>query len=251
MQPLSALFLLSTLTVGLVSARSNDTEPIPVPSIGPWLYKGCANEVPPLGRTLNGPSVSGNITAESCAMFCTNQDYPLAGLEYGVECYCGYSLQNGATYNQDGCNMPCFAKPSEVCGGVDRLTVYENKDFVFPKIVQEYDGYKTLGCHTEGITERTLAEYSFVDPEMTVPLCVDTCNSKGYKYAGVEYSTECYCANTISNQTTKVPDDQCNFKCAGDKKTFCGGSDRLVVYADSAKVNEYTEPRLAKRFYRY
>lgn len=85
MQPLSTLFFLSALAVGLVSAQSNETEPIPVPSIGPWLYKGCANEVPPLGRTLNGPSVSGNITAESCAMFCTNQDYPLAGLEYGVE----------------------------------------------------------------------------------------------------------------------------------------------------------------------
>lgn len=79
---LSVLFLaIATTALGLV-IRDDPKNPVPV--IGPWSYTGCANETP-LGRTLNGPSTSGNMTAEVCVTFCTNQDYGLAGLEYGHE----------------------------------------------------------------------------------------------------------------------------------------------------------------------
>lgn len=86
MVPPSTIAFLVTFVLGLSRAQEKDLARIP--AIGPWIYSGCANETP-AGRTLNGPSISGNMTAERCLTFCTNQDYPLAGLEYGNE-YCTF-----------------------------------------------------------------------------------------------------------------------------------------------------------------
>ncbi|KAF8241858.1 WSC-domain-containing protein [Wilcoxina mikolae CBS 423.85] len=174
------------------------------------------------------------MTVEKCVTFCTNQDYPLAGLEYGNECFCGIELQNNATYGQSGCDMDCTGNPLQVCGGPNRLTVYENSDYISPEIISIVGNWSSLGCYAEGKTERALSAYVITDPAMTVPLCVNSCASKGYSLAGVEYAVECYCDNyAVLNKTISVPNEECWMKCAGDKKTFCGGPDRLVIYSQS------------------
>jgi hypothetical protein len=130
--------------------------------------------------------------------------------------------------------MACSGESSQVCGGADRLTVYEDKGFIQPHIVASVGPYNSKGCFTEGTTERALQGYSFADPEMDPTLCVTTCQSMNFAFAGVEYGEECYCGNALSNQTSAAPASECSMTCKGDKKAFCGAGNRLVVYEKSA-----------------
>ena len=150
-------------------------------------------------------------------------------------CYCGNELQNNAGFNQTGCSMPCSGDASKVCGGANRLSVYTNKEFFYPTVREVHGNYVSLGCFKEGKTERALGGLAFRDPAMTPELCINGCEQQGFGFAGVEYATECYCSNLPSNQTMHAPIGECNMLCAGNKKTFCGGSDRLIVYSDLTK----------------
>jgi hypothetical protein len=77
----TALFIACFLILGISNAQE---DPTPILEVGVWDYAGCADETP-VGRTLDGPSISGNMTIEKCLDYCTSQDYGLAGLEYGNE----------------------------------------------------------------------------------------------------------------------------------------------------------------------
>lgn len=46
-------------------------------------------------------------------------------------------------------------------------------------------GYTSKGCYPDSTT-RVLAAYSFVDQNLTIKKCLDTCKSRGYSIAGVE-----------------------------------------------------------------
>ncbi|OCK74591.1 WSC-domain-containing protein, partial [Lepidopterella palustris CBS 459.81] len=66
------------------------------------------------------------MTIETCLTACGNELYPLAGLEYYGECYCGYMLQGGSAQVADSnCAAPCNGNPSEICGGGGYLNLYE------------------------------------------------------------------------------------------------------------------------------
>jgi hypothetical protein len=84
---------------------------------------------------------------------------------------------------------------------------------------------------------------------MTVETCQDFCTSKGFSYAGTEYSTECCalsffvlrlamifnnvylldCGNTLPDLAA-ASDTDCTYTCSGNTTEICGGSDRLSVY---------------------
>lgn len=67
---------------------------------------------------------------------------------------------------------------------------------------------------------------------MSVSNCVAACQGAGYSLAGVEYSGECYCDNTISNGGTLAPEgvSGCSMLCNGNFSEYCGGPSRLDVY---------------------
>ena len=62
--------------------------------IGSWKYIGCQSEIQ--GRILRGASYSENkkMTIESCMDYCTKNNFGLAGLEYGEQCYCANVVSN-------------------------------------------------------------------------------------------------------------------------------------------------------------
>ncbi|XWW92620.1 hypothetical protein V2A60_000545 [Cordyceps javanica] len=70
---------------------------------------------------------------------------------------------------------------------------------------------------------------------MTVPACLRFCQDGDtkYRYAGVEWSRECWCAQSISGIAQKLDDAECNFPCAGNKTQACGGQLKLNVYRTS------------------
>ncbi|OAA82119.1 Carbohydrate-binding WSC [Akanthomyces lecanii RCEF 1005] len=117
-----------------------------------------------------------------------------------------------------------------------------------PQQVQVYTDdthkYTYHGCYNE----TTLAEGSAgtralaggssdVQPDtMTVPACLAFCQSGDtkYRYAGVEWSRECWCAENIAGIAQKLDDKECNFPCAGNKTQACGGQLKLNVYRMSS-----------------
>ncbi|EQK98802.1 hypothetical protein G6O67_001524 [Ophiocordyceps sinensis] len=68
--------------------------------------------------------------------------------------------------------------------------------------------------------------------QMTVPLCLGFCANgrTQYRYAGLEWSRECWCSQTLSGISAKLDDARCDFPCEGDQDTSCGGSLKLAVY---------------------
>ena len=68
---------------------------------------------------------------------------------------------------------------------------------------------------------------------MTVALCTSACKSGGYTYAGVEYSGECYCGNSITAPGAPATDG-CNMLCNGNQTEYCGGPNRLDLYKAGA-----------------
>ena len=61
--------------------------------------------------------------------------------------------------------------------------------------------------------------------------CVRKCKGYGYAYAGVQYGSQCFCANTPPPTNTIVDKTECNMQCSGDWQEKCGGSWRMNVYA--------------------
>ena len=75
------------------------------------------------------------MTGEKCVDFCAKSNYTLAGLEYGIQCFCARNFTGNFTddnpapkLDKDQCSMTCAGNDDEVCGGFYKLTVYENRD---------------------------------------------------------------------------------------------------------------------------
>jgi hypothetical protein len=63
---------------------------------------------------------------------------------------------------------------------------------------------------------------------MTIELCLNACQAQSYTFAGLEYSDECYCGNTVP--PTLATDGRCNMVCDGNNEEICGGPNGLTVY---------------------
>lgn len=224
-------FVTSSTASGTVTSSST-----PTPTSRPeFEYLGCVNEGTN-GRALSKDSTAGStLTIESCQDYCTGKGYPLSGMEYSTECYCGSHLENGAVIGgSTQCVMACGGNTNEICGGPGALSVYNNTAILPPKspaIVPNVDNYYSQGCYTEGVNERALAGSAIAASNMTVATCINFCKGLGFKYAGNEYSTECYCGASIATTAAKVADSDCNMLCGGDAYAYCGGPGRLNMYA--------------------
>jgi hypothetical protein len=72
---------------------------------------------------------------------------------------------------------------------------------------------------------------------MTLENCAAFC--AGYKYFGAEYSTECYCGNTLAPSSANASSlDECSMPCSGNPYEYCGGPNRLELYS----TDNYTAP---------
>ncbi|KAL5895794.1 hypothetical protein ACKVWM_001011 [Pyricularia oryzae] len=70
--------------------------------------------------------------------------------------------------------------------------------------------------------------------------CLDMCKNAGYKLAGTEDGTECYCGNYVYNSYL-IDDSRCSTPCSGDSTASCGGPWALAIYSPDGKV-EVKEP---------
>ncbi|KAK7924877.1 WSC domain-containing protein [Apiospora marii] len=97
---------------------------------GTWTYIGCYNDNANNERTLPWAlHYPGTNTATQCLWQCAQFGYPIAGLEYGEECYCGdpedLNAPGVAKQVESSCNIPCAGNASAICGGGSRLSTYQ------------------------------------------------------------------------------------------------------------------------------
>ncbi|KAF2254450.1 WSC-domain-containing protein [Trematosphaeria pertusa] len=189
----SALLLLSSATLSI--AQSLVTPESPYTN---WTYTGCYTDSV-AARTLKGGGYgSGSLTNSQCVEYCATRGFYYAGSEYSTECYCGNSIQNGATQTTGSdCNMACGGNATEACGGPNRLTMFNTTipaGPVGPFVNPGVNGFRSMGCYTDNGGARTLTVGMATaggPGSLTVALCTSTCASEGYMYAGVEYAQEC------------------------------------------------------------
>lgn len=62
---------------------------------------------------------------DTCQEACDSQGHTFAGLENGIECYCGDSLVGSVPAPASECNKPCSWNTEQLCGGVNRVDVYQ------------------------------------------------------------------------------------------------------------------------------
>jgi hypothetical protein len=184
-----------------------------------WMPMGCYTDKTNARTLKNGIAVQGgaaNMTNDNCQKACYNAGYSIAGTEYSQECYCSNAFENGGSLAPDGdttCNMACNGDKTQVCGGPDRLTVYQyagvtppttptnpqnpqqpapaNPAFtpVFPNNLPS--GWNYSGCWVDNKYGRIL--YQQPDQgKITVESCISQCISVGKPIAGMEYSVSIF-----------------------------------------------------------
>src|ERR1700722_15586267 len=97
--------------------------------------------------------------------------------------------------------------------------------------VSSYNRYE--GCFRDS-SNRVLSGYSTYSPSLTTETCIQICRNHDFAYAGVEYSTDCFCGNTLP--ATLIDETFCNATCAGVATERCGGTWAIGIY----NTTEYT-----------
>src|SRR2546423_1347207 len=94
--------------------------------------------------------------------------FPVAGMEYGGECYCGTKLENVGPNGGEcslKCDVPCIGDGSQFCGGDWTLSVYERNNITTPVQVSYWtkttESTTISTTITTGCVLETCSQYNF------------------------------------------------------------------------------------------
>ncbi|KAL1123452.1 hypothetical protein AAG570_002532 [Ranatra chinensis] len=65
--------------------------------------------------------------------------------------------------------------------------------------------------------------------KLTPGLCAQYCELRSYRFAGLQYRTQCFCGNHIENGQPAAAKD-CHYSCPGDSSAKCGGDSEEYTY---------------------
>jgi len=119
-----------------------------------WKYDGCwVDNVN--GRIMGNEQPDNQaLTVESCVNTCIGLGFTVAGIEYGVQCFCDIEITNGGALatNQADCNLPCPGNAAEMCGAGNRMSVFNTGTLQKVGIPVEQtggiQGWTYKGCRT-------------------------------------------------------------------------------------------------------
>lgn len=97
---------------------------------GNLTYQGCWADQIPL-TPLSLPTLlwdNSTNTLESCTSGCVDAGFTIAGMQNSTQCYCGDSLNNQSAVLvvDNSCRLTCGGNTGEICGGVNRLSIFSN-----------------------------------------------------------------------------------------------------------------------------
>lgn len=200
-----------------------------------WTNVGCFADQDP--RTLSGASFtdSNGMTPAACQAKCSGYTY--AGVEFGVECYCGNDFTTKTP--SASCNVPCAGDNSQMCGGPWAVSVFQNgggssgaTTTLSPPPTQT--GYVQVGCYRDSDTRLLQSGQGADNSGRTQQSCFDQCSSQGYCYAGLENGNECWCGASLDSSAS-IDASQCSTPCTGNGGTTCGGGWALSVFYDKSQ----------------
>ena len=121
-------------------------------------------------------------------------------------------------------------------GGGFASTLIATVTLIYPFLEMQFaiKSCSAKGCYTDWTTTRALGSYSTTTSSNTPASCEATCLGQGYTMAGVEYGSECFCANSItisSGGGSPVSAGDCNMACSGDSGQACGAGNRIFIYS--------------------
>ncbi|EKM57698.1 uncharacterized protein PHACADRAFT_251488 [Phanerochaete carnosa HHB-10118-sp] len=265
-----------TASVSAVPASASSAAPASGSSSGSWASAGCVQDGP--SRALTGYSfTSSSMTTATCQSTCAQKGFTMAGIEYGDECYCGNSFENGLgqqVTTGPACYMTCNGAPNENCGGSWTLSLYTLNGAAPASSASTSSApapaasvpannsasgsssasgtWTSAGCVQDG-SARALTGYSFTSSSLTTAMCQTTCAQKGFTMAGIEYGDECYCGDSFQNglgqQVTTGP--ACYMTCSGAPKEKCGGSWTLSLYTLNGSSAAKRSTKRSKHFGRH
>ncbi|KAL0937228.1 WSC-domain-containing protein [Colletotrichum truncatum] len=113
-----------------INVEPASSSPKTVSSVGGYTNPVCLFDAPD-SRVLRGGSSDDHtgMTVEKCIAQAAADGWRYAGVEFGGECFWGDVQVNPERSNQADCNTPCAGNPSQVCGGGNRILLYENSNF--------------------------------------------------------------------------------------------------------------------------
>ena len=94
---------------------------------------------------------------------------------------------------------------------------------------------REIGCFAEnrdadpiGTTVRDLDGAAFKDPSMTRELCLSLCSEQGFRYAGLQDGSWCFCGDRHGRYGQSGAN--CAVKCGGDPDQYCGGKQSNSIW---------------------
>jgi len=152
--------------------------------------------------------------------------------------WCGNSFGNGSTSVPDTeCNVLCPGNVNQFCGAGNRLSVYIRNGTIAPPTPTNPpailpSGWAAQGCWVDGAFGRVLSVQRPDSAEQTIENCVNSCAASGFKIAGLEYSSQCFCDNVIQNRgELAIAQTDCNMPCSGNSEQICGAGNRLSLFS--------------------
>lgn len=98
------------------------------------------------------------------------------------------------------------------------------------------ESWSHIGCYNDPDNARVLPGFKAESNTMSIQTCQSTCQAKGFSFAGLEYGRECWCATSITAESTKATEDKCGMSCpSGSGK--CGGSYAIDIYSLGATTS--------------
>ncbi|KUJ17722.1 FAD/NAD(P)-binding domain-containing protein [Mollisia scopiformis] len=96
-----------------------------------------------------------------------------------------------------------------------------------------------VGCANDTSATRALPNIFTWSPNMTIPLCLLTCQNANYPLAGLEFGDQCMCSLTLSHNSS-LGYDGCDMPCVGNDNQTCGGVNRVGIW----NLTGYVYPRV-------
>ncbi|KAL4131837.1 hypothetical protein QTP88_009086 [Uroleucon formosanum] len=183
------------------------------------------------------------VTPQSCSDFCSEKQYTFFILKYDT-CYCSKNYISRLMRQLDfECSKKCSGDSSSSCGGSPNLVSSYITDSSKASNFMGHGGYPIpiyLGCYAETpnddenrLLKGPAGPYTYNTPQK----CSEICFKMGYLFFGVTYGTECWCGNQRPSKSSKVEDINCDSRCSGDSKQFCGGGWKMGIY--STGITDY------------
>ncbi|KAJ4155308.1 hypothetical protein LMH87_000562 [Akanthomyces muscarius] len=117
----------TTTTTTTTPAPTSTSTLGPTPTA--WRERGCYadsnKDARVMDKLVSPEGGDAKLTLKTCEDGCYRKGYKFAGVENGNQCWCSSSIAGEWASDQNECNMPCAGDGKVICGGKERVFVYE------------------------------------------------------------------------------------------------------------------------------